>query len=274
MKSLLAALSFVALAAAAAVAGPVRPVVVEVYTAQGCNTCQASNAMAAKLAQKPGVLVLSLPVTYWDMFGWKDTLANEDNTRRQKAYAAALRRGGVYTPQMIIDGVRDVPATRADAVGYALEMALMARDEGAPAEAGPAMVRREGPLVAVAATRVRNSGSNTWSVGVNLSKMPEGLRVAVDRAPERRRLDATVWLFRVKTNATVRITGGESAGQTVAYKNVVTGIQNLGNWHGDAHAFAVPSPAGKVAPYDAVAVVVQQGGFGRVVGSSLQPITY
>ncbi|MDR3527725.1 MAG: DUF1223 domain-containing protein, partial [Rhizomicrobium sp.] len=144
MKTALAALAFVLLSGVNAFAGTVRPVVVEVYTSQGCNSCLFANSLAAKIAQKPGTLVLSFAVTYWDMFGWKDTLANDDNTKRQKAYAAALHRGGVYTPQLVIDGIRDVSATRADAVAYALEMAAMARDDGyQPDDETPAALARK-----------------------------------------------------------------------------------------------------------------------------------
>src|SRR5512142_2116249 len=118
MRHAAAALALFLLAGASAEAGNVRPVVVELYTSQGCNSCGPANALAAKVVQRPGVLLLSFSVTYWDMFGWKDTLGSEENTRRQKSYAATLRRGGVYTPQMIIDGTKDVPGGREDAVSY------------------------------------------------------------------------------------------------------------------------------------------------------------
>jgi hypothetical protein len=272
MKTALAALAFVFLSGAFAFAGAVRPVVVEVYTSQGCNSCLFANTMAGKIAQKPDVLLLSFGVTYWDMFGWKDTLANEDNTKRQKAYAAALHRGGVYTPQMIIDGARDVPASRADAVGYALEMAAMRRDDGyqPDVETPAALARKDGrPIAVVAGARVKTLMPAAWSVGVNLTRGPDGLHVAVARAQERHGVDATVWLLRVRSHASVKITAGESAGQTVTYRNAVTGIQNLGNWRGEAQVFSVPKPAGSIAAHDSVAVLVQQGGYGRIVGATL-----
>jgi hypothetical protein len=274
MKTALAALAFVLLSGVCAFAGAVRPVVVEVYTSQGCNSCLFANTMAGKIAQKPGILLLSFGVTYWDMFGWKDTLANEDNTKRQKAYAAALRRGGVYTPQMVIDGIRDVPASRADTVAYALEMAAMKRDDGyqSDEETPAALARKDGqPLAVVAGARVKTLMRSAWSVGVNLSRGPGGLHVGVERAPERQRIDAVVWLLRVRSSATVKITAGESVGQTVTYRNVVTGIQNLGPWRGDAHVFDVVKPLGKITAHDSVAVLVQQGGYGRIVGAAFQP---
>ena len=276
MKKVAAALIVLTLIAARAVAADVRPIVVEVYTSQGCNSCFAANTMAGKVAQRPGLLVLSFPVTYWDMFGWKDTLASDDNTKRQKAYASALRRGGVYTPQMIIDGAKDVPAAREDAVSYALTLAAMARDDGMQSDiATPAVARHDrlpADVAFVAAMRVKTPARSAWSVGVALAKRPDDLHVVVDRAPDvarRGNIDATVWLFRLRSAASVKIGGGENAGQTIAYRNVVTSITNAGHWRGEPLTIDVPKAGPKGPVHDAVAVVVQQGGYGRIVGAAL-----
>jgi hypothetical protein len=106
--------------APAADAGGKRPVVVELFTSQGCSSCPPADAVIGHLADRKDVLALTLPVTYWDMLGWKDTLASDGNTRRQKAYAAAMGRGGVYTPQMIVDGATDVVGSREQAVDAAI----------------------------------------------------------------------------------------------------------------------------------------------------------
>ena len=279
MKKLSAALVFLVLTTASAPAGQsagdVRPIVVEVYTSQGCNTCVPANILAAKVAQKPGILLLSFAVTYWDMFGWKDTLATDDNTRRQKAYAAALRRGGIYTPQMIVDGVKDVPAAREDAVSYALALAAMARDDGqTPDVETPAVARRDraADVATVAAARVKTLARSAWSVPVTLIRKHGVLRVAVDRAPEiarRSNVDATVWLFRVRSNATVKIGGGENNGQTVNYKNVVVGINSIGRWKGEPLTVELPKPQTIPTGVDSIAVVVQQGGYGRGMGAAV-----
>lgn len=276
MRTVAAALACVLFVGANAFAGNARPVVVELYTSQGCNSCGPAQALAGKLAQKPGLLVLNFAVTYWDMFGWKDTLASNENTNRQKAYAASLRRGGVYTPQMIIDGVKDVAGSREDAVAYALEMASMARDDGMqPDEELPPIAKRDGQpgdIAFVAGARVKTWARSAWSVGVNLSVQPKKLRVAIERAPETAKhtnVDATVWLFRLRSSATVKIGGGENSGQTVTYRNVVSSIENLGRWRGEPMTLNLAKPApGKVAPYDSIAVVVQQGGYGRVIGAA------
>jgi hypothetical protein len=277
MKVAAAALALTLFTAASAPAGSTaadaRPIVVEVFTSQGCSSCLAANAVASKVAQRPNVLLLSFAVTYWDMFGWKDTLASEDNTRRQKSYAAALRRGGVYTPQMIIDGAKDVPAAREDAVSYALTLAGLARDDGQVPDTDTPSGKHDNAndVAYIAATRVKTPMRSAWSVPVMLSKRPNELRVAVDRVPEagrRGNVDATVWLFRVRSSAQVKIGGGENSGQTVNYRNVVTSITNVGRWRGEPVTIDVPK-ATKGPAHDSIAVVVQQSGYGRVLGAAI-----
>ena len=75
-----------------------------------------ADALLAKLTKRPDVIPMSLSVTYWDMLGWKDTLASETYTRRQKAYAEAMGHSAVYTPQIIVDGTSDIVGSREQAV--------------------------------------------------------------------------------------------------------------------------------------------------------------
>jgi len=272
------ALALIALAGFSARAADVRPIVVELYTSQGCSSCVPADALAGKLAQRPGLLLLTLPVTYWDMFGWKDTLASDDNTKRQKAYAAALRHGGVYTPQMIIDGAKDVAGGREDSVSYALDLATLARDDGMEPDVDttPAIAKNDGlpqgEIAIVAGARIKTWARSAWSVGVDLAKTPKKLRVDIARAPDvakHSNVDATVWLFRVRSNATVKIGGGENSGRLASYRNVVMDIRNIGRWRGEPMAIEVPKPDSKSTPaHDSVAVVVQQGGYGRVLGAA------
>jgi hypothetical protein len=86
------------------------PVVVELFTSQGCSSCPPADEYLGELAHRRDVIALAFHVDYWDYIGWKDPFASPDFTRRQRAYAGALGLRGLYTPQMIVDG-------RADAVG-------------------------------------------------------------------------------------------------------------------------------------------------------------
>ncbi len=70
------------------------PVVIELFTSQGCSDCPAADRIVTELSKRKDVLALSLPITYWDMLGWKDTFATEANTYRQKSYAKTMNRSG------------------------------------------------------------------------------------------------------------------------------------------------------------------------------------
>ena len=81
------------------------PVLVELFTSQGCSSCPPADAVLARIQSQPNVVALSRPVTYWDRLGWPDTLAREANTTLQRAYAArGVGGGGVYTPGAVVNG--------------------------------------------------------------------------------------------------------------------------------------------------------------------------
>ncbi|HEY1962152.1 MAG TPA: DUF1223 domain-containing protein, partial [Rhizomicrobium sp.] len=166
---------------------PKRPVVVELYTSQGCSSCPPADALLAQLAGRKDVVALSFPVTYWDMLGWRDTLASEANTKRQKEYAKELGRGGVYTPQIIVDGQKDLIGSREQAVQAAIA-ARLADAQGIPVE---------------------------------LEGNRQQVKIAIGQAGDRGGREATIWLFRVLPQATVNIGDGENSGRTITYRNVV-----------------------------------------------------
>jgi hypothetical protein len=85
--------------------GQTGPIIVELFTSQGCSSCPPADAFLAELARDPSVVAISRPVTYWDQLGWKDSLARPQNTQLQRDYAARGGAGaGVYTPQMMVQG--------------------------------------------------------------------------------------------------------------------------------------------------------------------------
>ncbi|MEL6586499.1 MAG: DUF1223 domain-containing protein [Pseudomonadota bacterium] len=84
------------------------PVVVELYTSQGCSSCPPADAMLGELTAREDVIALSMHVDYWDWIGWEDTFGSGAFSERQRAYAAAVGSSVVYTPQFIIDGAEQV----------------------------------------------------------------------------------------------------------------------------------------------------------------------
>ena len=99
------------------------PVVVELFTSQGCYSCPPADEILGELAERDDVLPLAFHVTYWDRLGWPDTLGLEAGTARQEAYARRFGSGRVYTPQMVVQGQIDVVGSQRSRVMRALEIA-------------------------------------------------------------------------------------------------------------------------------------------------------
>jgi len=186
------------LAAGGAWAGAPKPVVVELFTSQGCSSCPPADRILSRLAEREGVIALGFHVTYWDRLGWPDPFATRAGTDRQYAYAPALARHNVYTPQMVIDGRHDV-------AGFD-----MSRIEAALAEAG-------------AAAHTRFEVGLEWLARGRLGyTLPEG------------RGDARIRLARYARSLDQRIQRGENAGRHLRYSNVVREIAEVARWTGAA----------------------------------------
>jgi len=98
-----------------------QPVVVELFTSQGCSSCPTADEFLMELAQRPDIIALSMHVDYWDYIGWKDTFAQPKFTSRQKAYAKAIGSRTIYTPQMIVNGLDRVEGNSPDTVLTAID---------------------------------------------------------------------------------------------------------------------------------------------------------
>src|SRR5258708_2768506 len=103
--------------------------VLELFTSQGCSSCPPADALLGKLARDPGLLALSLPVDYWDYIGWKDTLASPIFSARQTDYCRSRGDSGVYTPQIVVDGL--AAAVGSDAAEIETAIATTAKRHGA-----------------------------------------------------------------------------------------------------------------------------------------------
>jgi hypothetical protein len=119
---LLTAVGLLASVAASAAAEP-RPVVVELFTSQGCSSCPPADALLGELTRRGDVVALGFHISYWDRLGWKDPLSSTASTDRQKAYARRLTHGLVYTPQIVVNGTEDVVGSERDAVLAAVKQA-------------------------------------------------------------------------------------------------------------------------------------------------------
>jgi hypothetical protein len=229
-----------------------RPILVELFTSQGCSSCPPADALLGKLSQRPDVLALTLPITYWDMLGWKDTLATEANTKRQKSYAQVMGHGGVYTPQIVIDGLNDFVGSRENDVKAAI-------------------AARQGYLMAIQSREMRETigdREKPLDIPVTMSATPGEVHVSIGPARDRTSHDATIWVMRLMSQATVKIGGGENDGRTITYRNVVRDLKAVGIWKGLPVSLDLPRGETDI-PHDSIAVIVQQAGFGRVIGAAI-----
>ncbi|WP_169308853.1 DUF1223 domain-containing protein [Paracoccus gahaiensis] len=173
------------------------PVVVELFTSQGCSSCPPADAMLTLLAGKPEVLALSFHVDYWDYLGWADSFAKPEFTARQSAYARAAGERSVYTPQMIVGG-----QDTAVAPGPAELMGLIDAHLMAPALLS---VQRE-----------------PTAQGEAIELMPlSDLGASID-----------VVLVRYAPHRPVEVRAGENRGKSMIYSNVVLEVQHLSRWDG------------------------------------------
>ena len=104
-----------------------RPIVVELFTSEGCSSCPPADALLGELATRPNVLALSFHVDYWDRLGWKDPFSSPEATARQQHYARLLGLDTVYTPQIVVDGSWEAVGSDQAAVERALDQARRSR---------------------------------------------------------------------------------------------------------------------------------------------------
>lgn len=142
------------------------PVLVELFTSQGCSSCPSADTLLRQLdAKQPidgaEVVVLSEHVDYWNRLGWRDPFSSPAFTARQEAYASSLRAQGLYTPQAVVDGAAEVIGNDQPALFAAVRSAAAAAKVALRIEAAPAgdetlrvHVGAGAPLPAVPATLV------------------------------------------------------------------------------------------------------------------------
>jgi len=186
----------------------VHPVVLELFTSQGCSSCPPADMLASKYAEDPNILVLSYHVHYWDYLGWKDPFSSTDNTNRQHEYAQYLGSKGVYTPQAIIQGTYDIVGS--DARG--LQNAFIKTANSGKHWITPTLSSRDGTLL------------------INL--------------PAQENIRANIVIVGYQKHSSNAVTRGENSGDKLSHRNSVTTILPLGEWHGEAINITKSTPQG------------------------------
>jgi Protein of unknown function (DUF1223) len=147
------------------------PVVVELFTSQGCSSCPPADRLLGELAGHPDVLPLSFHVTYWDRLGWPDTFGLEDSTRRQQLYADWLGQPRVYTPQMVIGGRIEVVGSSR---GRVIEAIDLLQGHGEP-----------GPELTVTGDRLSVAAGDQGAAAIWLVAFDDHQDVAIERGENR-----------------------------------------------------------------------------------------
>ena len=218
------ALSAMLMSTTASVAEPA-PVVVELFTSQGCYSCPPADELLGELAKRDDVLPLGFHVTYWDRLGWPDTLGLEEGTDRQENYAYHFQSGRVYTPQMVVHGQIDVVGSQRSRVMRALEI-------------------------------IEENRPESLEITVKDNRLSIG---AGDKEA------ATVWLVGYDDVHEVVIERGENGGKTLKYYNSVRELTRIGSFDGSALDLELPLTRMSEEGRDGAAVLVQRDSDGAML---------
>ena len=229
-----------ALAASFVVAIPVQaetsPVVVELFTSQGCSSCPPADEIMETLAGREDVIALSLHVDYWDYIGWKDEFADPGHAKRQRSYAAVASRRSVYTPEMIVNGVTDIIGAK-------------------PMELAMAIEKHKAVPKAVAMELSAGGGDR---IVIEADAIVSGLG------------PMDVVMLRYQSARVANITRGENAGRTIEYVNVAEDWQLVSRWDGQSHlSVEVQAPGNHP-----VVVLIQDHNHGPIRGAARLLLTH
>ena len=183
---------------------PARPVVVELFTSEGCSSCPPADALLQRLDEEQrvgnaGIIALEEHVDYWDRLGWRDPFSAGQWTERQQDYADSFGNAGVYTPQMVVDG-------RTEFVGSSEGRVRSAIDEAARQPKAEIIL----------------SDLNAVAGGVRL-------QIEVKMLPGATPSEAGVWLAATESGLHSKVKAGENSGEDLHHAAVVRSLRKVGD---------------------------------------------
>lgn len=209
----------------------VKPIVVELFTSEGCSSCPPADSYMGELAKRTDLLPLTFHVDYWDYIGWKDRFADPAYTQRQRYYANVFGSHTVYTPQMVIGGALDVVGSDKESVTQALDTVK---------------------------TRLT-------TYDIVLEKDGNALMANFPEAPING--IASVWLVAYQKEGASQASAGENAGRKLHTFNVVRQMMMVGKWEGNAMQIVLPKldPAQDI---DGLAIIANLNQTGQIVAAT------
>ena len=211
-----------------------RPVVIELFTSQGCSSCPPADSYLGQLARRKDVLPLSYHVDYWDYIGWKDQFADPAYVGRQRAYAMTLGHHMVYTPQVVVAGAVDA----------------------------------QGADRAFIEQKIREAKARQRMYPLEVARDPQTGQVLLQLPEAPLPVPATIWLVTYQYKDQAEVGRGENSGRTLDSFNTVRSLQKVAVWNG--HASTVPlqlDEKAKAARPNACAIVANLADYGPVVAA-------
>jgi hypothetical protein len=224
--------------------GTATPVVVELFTSEGCSSCPPAETLLRTMDAKQPVagvqlVVLEEHVDYWDDQGWKDPFSSHDFTVRQQAYAENLGARGPYTPEMVVDGSFEFVGSDVQKADAALEKARLL------------------PMIGVRLSSVTVANGAVHGV------------VQADPSPAK----ADVYVALALEHAESQVLRGENGGRHLEHVAVVERLVRVGkaaNGQAFSHEFSLPLKFGE-QPFRIIALV-QRPGEGKILGATVERI--
>jgi hypothetical protein len=211
-----------------------RPIVVELFTAQGCSNCPAADAYLGQLARRKDVLPLSFHVDYWDYIGWKDQFADPVFVGRQRAYAMTLGQHMVYTPQVVVAGASDA----------------------------------QGANRAIIEQRIREAKARQRMYPIEVMRDLQTGQVVLELPEAKLPVPATIWLVTYQYKDQATIDRGENSGHNSESFNTVRSLQKVAVWNGARATLPLKLDAkAKAAKPEGCAIIANLADYGPIVAA-------
>ncbi len=186
-------------------------VVLELFTSQGCSSCPPADRLLERYADMENVIALSYHVDYWNRLGWKDPFSSAAFSQRQKDYAGVFGLNGVYTPQLVINGEKEMVGSDANKIAAALKNARA----------------------------IESSGHLTIN---NVSV--EGIKATISYTIQKNENKAVLNIALVQNKITTSIKSGENGGIKLTNANVVRNFKSVPSFSESTNHISIDLVAG------------------------------
>ena len=228
------------------------PVLVELFTSEGCSSCPPADRFLQTLDEQPiagtEMIVLSEHVDYWNHIGWKDPYSASFYSQRQSAYAKRFGLDSVYTPQMVVDGTSEFVGSNSGLADKAFRKALGV------------------PKLSVHLSSISADASNTLHAHLETG--------ALDASFGPR--EADVYVAVALNRAESQVSAGENAGHRLAHVSVVKSLTKVGALKQGqvlAQDVQLKLELGSDPRSLRLIAFVQEPRQGRVLGAAVMPVT-